>query len=63
MHGPTLPVAILVSLHLIEARVLAQGRIHISILALGEIVCVIPSPKIRVLRLRLGNAWGTWLRI
>jgi hypothetical protein len=35
MHGPTLPVAIFVSLHLSEARVLAQDRIHASIVAPG----------------------------
>jgi hypothetical protein len=33
MHGPALPVAILVSLHLIKARVLAQDRIHLHIVS------------------------------
>ena len=36
MHGPALPVPIFVGLYLVEARVLAEDRIHTSILAPGE---------------------------
>jgi len=37
MDGPTLPIAILVGFHLVEVRVLAQDRIHNTIVAPGEI--------------------------
>jgi hypothetical protein len=33
MHGPALPVAILIGLHLIEARVFAQNRFHTPIVS------------------------------
>jgi hypothetical protein len=37
VDGPTLPIAILVGLHLVEVRVLAQDRIHNTIVAPDEI--------------------------